>query len=102
MDVTQFQQEPGVTCDCMPLAPTQVALPVERITAAAESLLLGFQLRGWLTAVEYELLDSLGLNDCRLFLINEREYLYPRGFELFPPDLIRTAKPEGLHTGGTN
>lgn len=95
MDVTQFQQEADTVCDCMPPTPVRVVLPIERIAAAVESLLLGLNLRGWLTAVEYELLESLGTNDCRLFLIDEREYLYPRGFELFPLDLIRTARPEG-------
>ncbi len=95
MDVTQFQQEPGVACDCIPPTTARVVLPVERIGAAAESLLLGLHLRGWLTAVEYEWLASFGINDCRLFLIHDREYLYPRGFEIFPLELIRTAKPEG-------
>jgi hypothetical protein len=97
MSPSQFQFEPGVLAD-RPLARSSGS--IGSITgagadAATESLLLGLRLRGWLAASEKNLLDQLGAPECQTFLIQDNTYLHPEEPELFPLDLIRTAKPEG-------
>lgn len=57
-------------------------------TVRAASLLLGIELRGWLSTREKEYLDSLAPDNALAFLVLGSEYLHPAEISLFPIDLI--------------
>ncbi len=57
-------------------------------TVRAASLLLGIELRGWLSTREKEYLDSLAPDNALTFLVLGSEYLHPAEISLFPVDLI--------------
>lgn len=61
----------------------------------AASLLLGIELRGWLSNREKEYLDTLAPKNALTFLVLGREYLHPQDLDLFPIDLIDAAIAQG-------
>lgn len=96
--VTQFQFEPAVT-KIEPRCPQRQSRFVSAkasIHAAIDSLMLGLRLRGWLTDDDKDLLDRLAAGNFLTFLVKGEKYLHPEGLDLFPLDLIRTARPEAV------
>jgi hypothetical protein len=94
--VTQFQFEPTVTTreSRHPQRQSRFASAKASVHAAIDSLMLGLRLRGWLTDDDKELLDRLAAGNYLTFLIKGEKYLHPEGLDLFPLDLIQTARPE--------
>lgn len=94
--MTQFQFEPTATTREPRYLQRQsrFASAKPSVHAAIDSLMLGLRLRGWLTDDDKELLDRLAAGNYLTFLIKGEKYLHPEGLDLFPLDLIRTARPE--------
>lgn len=61
----------------------------------AASLLVGLELRGWLSRREIEYLDSLAPDNALTFLVHGNRYLHPNDLPLFPLDLIDAAVNQG-------
>ncbi len=69
--------------------PAGTVLSDDTIIAGAESLLMGLELRDWLTDDEQEFLDRLsGAHHTLTFLIRDRNYIHPKDIELFPVEHI--------------
>ena len=97
MDATEFQIEPHATG-------TQTGIGLQTETphdsrkvsqAGIESLLLGLNLRGWLTDSEKRLLDLLTAANCTTFICHDGHYVHPDNFDLFPVELIDTSPAAG-------
>ncbi len=61
----------------------------------AASLLLGIELRSWLSNRDRDHIDNLAPNNAIAFLVHGRTYLHPKEIELFPMDLIEAAINQG-------
>ena len=96
MNVTQFQFEPTVTTGDFRYLQQQSRFVSagHSVHTAIDALMLGLRLRGWLTDSDKELLDRLAADNYLTFLIKGQKYLHPEGLDLFPLDLIQTARPE--------
>ncbi len=66
----------------------------DNLQAAAESLLLGLKLRGWLAGSEKNLLDMLAVDKHNAFLISGDSFVHPEETELFPPDVITSIQAQ--------
>ncbi|HOZ07036.1 MAG TPA: hypothetical protein PLR32_03580 [candidate division Zixibacteria bacterium] len=71
------------------------AVSEESAVVRAASLLLGVEIRGWLSRSEQEYLDSLAPDNALTFLVRGDRYLHPEEVPLFPPDLIDAAVRQG-------
>lgn len=99
MDVTQFQFESAVVSpgNRGPQQQSRFASAGRGVHTAIDSLMLGLTLRGWLTDDDKELLDRLAADNYLTFVIKRQRYLHPEGLDLFPLDLIQTARPEAAN-----
>ncbi len=63
----------------------------EAIATRAAALLLGLELRRWLTNREKDYLDNLAPDNAITFLVRGGEYLHPAEIELFPAEIVDAA-----------
>ena len=99
MTVTQIESEPerAAKSDFSLSSTAAYRFRTVEITnqAAVESVLLGAQLRGWLSEREKEFLNNLSTDRVVTFLVRGIEYLHPEDVELFPSQVIETAMRQG-------
>jgi len=67
----------------------------EATRTGLETLLLGLQLRGWLSDWDREFLDCLSFDNSITFLVHGNTYLHPDGVTLFPLEILQSGPEVG-------